>query len=84
MLYILTGQREGPAPVVLNAEEQILLDYFRDASKELRKAALGVLLSGTMAPTGNVTQNFGDMNNNTPGGVQVGYAGGNVRVKKGS
>ncbi len=47
VLYILTGSHDGPAPVVLTAEEQTMLTYFRDASKELRKAALGVLLSGT-------------------------------------
>lgn len=46
VIYILTGQRDRPAPMVLAAEEQTLLDYFRDASKELRKAAIGVLLSG--------------------------------------
>lgn len=45
--YILTGQREGPAPVVLSAEEQTMVAYMREASPALRKAALGVLLSGT-------------------------------------
>lgn len=45
--YILTGQRDGPAPVVLSAEEQTMVAYMRDASPALRKAALGVLLSGS-------------------------------------
>lgn len=72
VLYILTGSHDGPAPVALTAEEQTLLAYFRDASKELRKAALGVLLSGTLAHARHVTQtisapNFGDV------------AGGNIR-----
>lgn len=54
--YIVTGQRDGPAPVVLTAEEQLLLGYFRDASRELRKAALGVLLSGTAGNGHNISQ----------------------------
>lgn len=45
--YILTGQRDGPAPVTLSAEEQTHVAYMREASPALRKAALGVLLSGT-------------------------------------
>lgn len=45
--YILTGQRDGPAPVVLSAEEQTMVAYMREATPQLRKAALGVLLSGT-------------------------------------
>lgn len=45
--YILTGQRDGPAPVVLSAEEQTMVAYMREASPALRKAALQVLLSGS-------------------------------------
>lgn len=47
VLYILTGERTGPAPVVLSAEEQTMVAYMREASPALRKAALGVLLSGS-------------------------------------
>lgn len=47
VLYILTGQRTGPAPVVLSAEEQTMVAYMRESTPQLRKAALGVLLSGT-------------------------------------
>lgn len=53
VLYILTGQRAGgvkPAPT-LTAEEETMLGYFRDASKEVRRAALGALL-GASAPVG--------------------------------
>lgn len=50
--YILTGQRDGPAPVVLSAEEQTMVAYMREATPQLRKAALGVLLSGA-TETGN-------------------------------
>lgn len=45
--YILTGDRELPAPVVLTAEEQTMLGYFRDATKEVRRAALGALLGAS-------------------------------------
>ena len=48
VLYILTGGREGPPPApALSAEEETMLAYFRDASKEVRRAALGALLSST-------------------------------------
>jgi transcriptional regulator with XRE-family HTH domain len=51
--YILTGSREGPAPEVLTSEERVMLDYFRQASPQVRKAALGALLSS--APGGGNT-----------------------------
>lgn len=51
--YILTGQRDGPAPVVLSAEEQTMVAYMREATPQLRKAALGVLLSGASGGGGN-------------------------------
>ena len=49
VLYILTGQHAGgvkPAPT-LTAEEETMLEYFRDASKEVRRAALGALLGAS-------------------------------------
>ena len=49
VLYILTGQHAGgvkPAPT-LTAEEETMLGYFRDASKEVRRAALGALLGAS-------------------------------------
>lgn len=52
--YILTGQRDGPAPMVLSAEEQTHVAYMRESTPQLRKAALGVLLSGS---TGGGTTN---------------------------
>lgn len=45
--YILTGQREGPPQVCLSAEEQTLLSYFRAASSEVRRAAIGALVGAT-------------------------------------
>jgi transcriptional regulator with XRE-family HTH domain len=45
--YVVTGEREGPAPLALSAEEETLLGYFRDATKEVRRAALGALLGAS-------------------------------------
>jgi len=53
VLYILTGSREGPVPETLTSEERVMLDYFRQASAPVRKAALGALLSS--APGGSST-----------------------------
>ncbi len=73
--YILTGEREGPPPVVLTAEEQLLLEYYRDAPAAVRKAAMAVLLSASAAPAGQSYVGSG--------GVQIGtVAGGRVRVNK--
>jgi len=47
--YVLTGDREVPQGLVLNAEEETLLSYFRAASTEIRRAALGALTA--TAPT---------------------------------
>ena len=42
--YVLTGDREfEPAPA-LSAEEQLMLQYFREAVPAVRKAALGALM----------------------------------------
>ena len=65
VLYILTGERDGPAPVTLSAEEETMLAYFREASKEVRRAALGALL-GASAPVGG-----GQQVNSASGAVQV-------------
>ncbi len=51
VLYVLTGERDGPAPVTLSAEEETMLAYFREACKEVRRAALGALL-GASVPVG--------------------------------
>jgi len=42
--YIITGDRDGPAPEVLSADERLLLDRYRTSRKELQDAALRVLL----------------------------------------
>ena len=52
--YILTGERDGPAPVTLSAEEETMLAYFREASKEVRRAALGALLGASVPVASHV------------------------------
>ena len=45
--YVVTGERDGPPQVALSAEEQTLLSYFRAASSEVRRAAMGALVGAT-------------------------------------
>ncbi len=49
VVYILTGQQAGGvnAGRMLSAEEETMLSYYRDASKEVRRAALGALLGAS-------------------------------------
>ena len=54
VLYVLTGERDGPAPVTLSAEEETMLAYFREASKEVRRAALGALLGASVPVASHV------------------------------
>lgn len=80
VLYILTGGREGPPPApALSAEEETMLAYFRDASKEVRRAALGALL-GASAPTGGHASGSGQ-NNVGDNAIQIGSVAGKARIK---
>ncbi len=83
VLYVLTGERDYEPPPALSAEERVMLDYFRQASKEVRRAALGALLGAKAGAGQQIGVRDLTMNNNTPGGVQVGYAAGKVSFKKG-
>ena len=47
--YIITGQRDGPAPEVLTSDERYLLERYRESPQALRDAALRVLLGGDPA-----------------------------------
>ena len=47
--YIITGDRDAPAPEVLSADERYLLDRFRSSPQPLKDAALRVLLGGEAA-----------------------------------
>lgn len=80
VLYILTGQREGPAPVALTAEEETMLGYFREASKEVRRAALGALLGA--ASSGQVGGAH-SQHATGDGTIQIGSVGGKSTIKKG-
>lgn len=44
--YIITGDRDAPAPEVLSADERHLLDRYRSSPPPLKDAALRVLLGG--------------------------------------
>ncbi|RKR66319.1 helix-turn-helix protein [Acidovorax sp. 94] len=81
VLYILTGQRAGgvkPAPT-LTADEETMLNYFRDASKEVRRAALGALLGAS----GQVTARASGSGQNVVGdnAIQIGSVTGKARIK---
>lgn len=79
--YVLTGDREG-TDGPLTPEEQMLLSYFRDASKEVRKAALGALLGATVSSSAAPQNMTMKMSNKAAGGVQVGYVSGSVNTNK--
>jgi transcriptional regulator with XRE-family HTH domain len=48
--YIVTGERDGPAPETLTADERELLALFRAAPLAVKAAAIGALQGGS-APT---------------------------------
>lgn len=55
--YVITGSRDYEPPPKLTAEEQVLLDHYRAASREVRNAALGALL-GARSSEGTPKQVF--------------------------
>lgn len=78
--YVLTGVRSS---VALTPEERLLVDRFRESEKELRDAALRVLLGGV--PTETVSHTFNDVGQYIHGSVnQAGLTlnvGGSKRKK---
>ena len=81
VLYILTGQRAGgvkPAPT-LTAEEETLLSYFRDASKEVRRAALGALLGASIPAAGQARGSGQNVVGDNA--IQIGSVSGKARIK---
>ncbi|WP_343590146.1 transcriptional regulator [Paracidovorax wautersii] len=82
VIYILTGDRAAATPAAaLSAEEKVLLEYFKAATKDVKRAVMGALVGATQpvpAAVGAVKQK-----NKGTGAVQVGYAGGKVTVSKG-
>jgi len=47
VLFIITGEREGPPPLALTGDEQELLALFRAASLSVKAAAIGALQGGS-------------------------------------
>lgn len=76
--YILTGNREGPAPDVLSEDERAMLADYREASGPVRRAARAALQSGTQPKAGN------NQINHAPNAIQVRGSGNKVvsRPKK--
>lgn len=73
--YIITGDRNGPAPEVLSSDERELLALFRSASLTGKAAAIGAL-QGAAGAGGKINQQF-----NSP--VSGGVAGRNIIHKTG-
>lgn len=48
--YIVTGERDGPAPEALTVDERELLALFRAAPLAVKAAAIGALQGGTAKP----------------------------------
>jgi len=48
--YIVTGDREGPAPELLSADEKELLSLFRAAPLAVKAAAIGALQGAAAIP----------------------------------
>ncbi|AFU47323.1 XRE family transcriptional regulator [Acidovorax sp. KKS102] len=81
VVYILTGQHaEGARPgQVLSAEEETLLSYFRDASKEVRRAALGALLGASIPAAGQARGSGQNVVGDNA--IQIGSVTGKARIK---
>lgn len=71
----LLGGATNSAP--LSSDERELLALFRAASLGVKAAAIGALQGGL---SGGVQQHGLTLNNNSPGGVQVGYVAGKSTV----
>lgn len=44
--YVVTGEREGPPPIALTADEQVLLNGYRTLDGKTRKRVLAFILGG--------------------------------------
>lgn len=76
--YVLTGQRGVALAPVLSPEEKLMLEYFRDASREVRRAALGALLGAAQAGQIGGTHS---QHSSGDGSIQIGSIG-NVPAKR--
>lgn len=59
--YIITGDRKGQPPLVLTADEQVLLNGFRALDEKTRKRMLAFVLSGD--PPGGKVNIHGQVGN---------------------
>lgn len=95
VLYVLTGAR---APVIpsMDAAERLLVDNYRRCTDDGKAHLLqtSTLLMAGLATGARTSRrkaaaeqpagvSIGNMHNTAPGGVQVGYAGGKISIKKG-
>lgn len=75
VLYVVTGDRSFVPPKKLTSEEETMLEYFREASPQARKAAVRELLSAAQskAPPGSRSQtiNAPVVGNVTGGSVSI-------------
>ena len=69
--YIITGERDGPVPETLTADERELLALFRAASLSVKAAAIGALQGGTGSAAGHSVRGS---RNNVAGGDMVVHA----------
>lgn len=80
VLYVVTGSRSFVPPPRLSGEEQTLLDYYQEASREARKAALRALLSA--APAASSSGGIRQTNVGAPN-IQIGgHVGGTVNITR--
>lgn len=92
VLYIVTGSPAAGVklPPALSGEEELMLESYRSASKDLRRAALAVLLASARHVHSEPSVRDLTMTNNAPGGVQVGISrggtvkGGNSKLPRGT
>lgn len=81
VLYILTGKSSEAAPMALTAEEQTMLSYFREASKEVRRAALGALLGAAQGQSPLATGSHSQISTGA-GAMNIGSFGGAPTSKR--
>ncbi|WCM88548.1 helix-turn-helix domain-containing protein [Acidovorax sp. NCPPB 3576] len=94
VLYVVSGERDPAAPA-LDVSERVLIDNYRRCNGEAKAHLVqtaALLAAGIAAPeqpvrrkqpTPSAAVNMRNMTmtSNSPGSVQVGYAGGKVSVK---
>lgn len=78
--YVVTGKRDYQPPPPLTAEEQTLLDRWREASRDTKNAVMGALLGVSASrPRTVVRQNFaGPVGQVTTGDSHI--SGGTINV----